>query len=523
MSGQVRYEQGTGWGRRQALGALSAVAAGAVLVGRSSPAGAVAPALMPGRVSVDFGTWGGKVGHFERYNNFGNVTAWPGQRAGDVAYFNRQGLHGDIYRVWLSSPNAPASVNLFNLCDAATGVCDFSSLDAYLTQASAVSNSLLVNLNPTDFVTGDRPLEDLEPLLEWMIGELKRRYPKVGYVEVFNEPDWQFYGLARRMGKPADQTTLQADGLYRFYVPFYRAVNKVNMRLPGGDRIKVGGPALSFRNTEWLTSFLDGYAADPDRRKRLDFFSYHAYLSWDADYQVPTMYSGNLSVVANDRTVVRGWLKQRGLDTGIPTFITETGIYPGPAYDDTNPANDYIRQAAGMATYAYLYGNQPNTVMFNWCVRHREEQRKDQLVTRTPNGPINDTFTPYGNVLLMQSKMRDDRVEAFTTPLVGDNGLYAIASKDHDSASVMVWNWQHTGTTAYRAVVDMARLPGPLRHGKVRRRIYRIDQATSNYFADPATAGLQLLQDRTLTRGEVRTQSLDLGPNAICLILLDRA
>lgn len=146
---------------------------------------------------------------------------------------------------------------------------------------------------------------------------------------------------------------------------------------------------------------------------------------------------------------------------------------------------------------------------------------KDQLVTRTPNGPILDTFTPYGNMMLMQSKMKDTRVSAVSGSLKGDNGVYALAAKDRTGASLMVWNWQHTHTDSYKATIDMSRLPADLRHGKVRQRTYRIDQTTSNYFTNPATAGLQMVDQKTITPGKTHTQAIDLDPNAIYLITLE--
>jgi hypothetical protein len=474
-------------------------------------------------ISVDFGSEEGQLPRTERYNNFGNVTAWPSQRADDAAFLNEQGLHGDVYRVWLSSPNAPAEDNIFDQCDLKTRACDFSRLDSYLTEASTVSDSVLVNLNPTDFVEGSRPMKDLEPLLELILRNLKEKYPRVDYVEVFNEPDWQFHGLERRQGVPADGTTVRPDGLYRFYRPFYKAVDKVNKGLRRADRLKVGGPALMFKDGKWLQPFLDDYASDKNPRKRLDFLSYHAYLSWDDDYQVPTLYSRDLRQVASDRATVRAWLRERRIDTRIPTFVTEAGVYPGPAFDDPQPKNDYLRQAAGLATLGYWYSRQPDTRMFNWCVRHRVEERKDQLVTRTPDGPLTNTFTPYGNMMLMQSKMKDTRVSAVSDGLEEDNGVYAVASKDRTGASLMVWNWQHTHDRSYRATIDMSRLPLELRHRPVRQRVFRIDATTSNYFADPGTAGLQTVKDRVISPGTFRTEKIDLTPNAMYLILLEPA
>jgi hypothetical protein len=504
------------------LAGVQPVAAGSA----EPPAPAAAAPGSAATVSVDFGARQGALPRPERHNNFGNVTAWPDQRSDDAAFLDDQGLHGDVYRVWLSSPNAPDAQDVFNQCDLATDTCDFSpEIEAYLTDASTVSDSLLVNLNPTDFVEGDRPLEDLEPLVELILRSLTDRYPAVRYVEVFNEPDWNFHGVERRTGTPADQTTLQPDDLYGFYVPFYEAVDAVNRPRPRGEQLQVGGPALMYMDPNWMEPFLDDFAADTNRHKRLDFLSYHAYLSWDENYQRPTLYNRDLGVVASERATVRDWLRDRRLPRNIPSFVTETGIYPGPSFDDPEPRNDYIRQAAGQATYSYLYANQPDTTMFNWCVRHRVEERKDQLVTRTSDGPLTDTFTPYGNMLLMQSMMKDTRVSAESdAPLVdGDNGVYAMASSDRTGASVMAWNWQHVHDESYRTTIDMSRLPSHLRRGPVRQQLFRIDQSTSNYFADPATADLQLVDDDVVTPGRTHSLTVDLDPNAIYLILLEPA
>jgi hypothetical protein len=483
----------------------------------------VPASFSPAEVSVDFGSRAGELPHSERLNNFGNVTAWPEQRAGDVKFLNEQGLHGDIYRVWLSSTNAPDGVDVFNLCDLKTGRCDLSRLDAYLTEASTVSDSLMINLNPTDFVEGKRPLKDLEPMVELIVRSVKEKYPGVKYVEAFNEPDWQFHGQERNQGTPADETTLQPGDLYRFYKPYYEAVNQANKNLRRADRIELGGPALMWMDPKWMKPFLDDFAADRDPRKRLDFLSHHAYLAWDDNYRTPTMYNGDLRVVASQRETLRGWLRERRLDQHLPSYVTETGIYPGPAYDDTDPRKDYLRQAAGMATYSYYFANQPDTHMFNWCVRHRVEERKDQLVTRTPNGPVNGTFTPYGNALLMQSRMKHTRVSAGSDALEGDNGVYAMASKDRTGASLMVWNWQHVNDRSYRATIDMSRMPSELRNRPVRQLMYRIDQNTSNYFSDPAKAGLQLVDKKIVRPGRTHTATVDLAPNAIYLIVLQRA
>lgn len=504
---------------------MATIVAAVLALATAHPAAAdstVAPT--PASVSVDFGARQGKLTRPERFNNFGNVTAWPEQRGNDVAFFNEQGLHGTIQRVWLSSPNAPPEDNVFNQCDLQTRTCDFSRLDAYLSDASNLAHSVLINLNPHAWITGERPFEELELLVELILSELKDAYPRIRYVEVFNEPDWNYHGLFRRIGQPQN-IVLNPGELYAFYPPFYAAANKVNKRLPWRDRLRVGGPALMYLDPRWMEPFLDNFAADMNPRKRLDFISYHAYLSWDPDYRIANLYKGDLSVVSSERAMIEGWLQERGIRR-VRSFVTETGIYPGPAFDDsTNPKNDYLRQATGLATYGYLYANQPGTRMFNWCVRHRVEERKDQMVTRTPDGPLLDTFTPYGNMLLMQSMMKDVKVSALSNgPIVdGDNGIYAVASKDHSGASVMLWNWQHVHDESYRVTIDVSRLPAHLRHGRVRQRMYRIDATTSNHGANPDTANLQLVDEQVVTPGVAHNMVVDLGPNAIYLILLEPA
>ncbi|MEV5828731.1 hypothetical protein AB0L25_24535 [Spirillospora sp. NPDC052242] len=475
-------------------------------------------ALGPATVSVDFGDQKGRLLRSERYNNYANENAFIEQRSADVRFLNEQGLHQKVHRVWLD--------HAFEQCSIETGTCDFSeNTDAYLTDAGKLSDAVLVNLNPSEFVRGERLYEDLQPLLEVMLGDLKKKYPAVKYVEVFNEPDWQYHGHERHDGRPADEVTLRPGDLYRFYVPFYKAADRVGKGTRPADRLQVGGPALSVMDPKWMKPFLDDYAADRDPRKRLDFISYHAYLKWDDDYQVPTFYKSDLRQVSTERGDILKWLRERRIRGRIPSFITETGIYPGPAYDDRTGTTDYLRQAAGMATYSYLYSRQPDTYMFNWVVRHYAEGRKDQLVTRVGNVPVpTGIFTPYGNMMLMQSKMKDVEVSATVSGgRKDDNGVYAIASKDRTGASLMVWNWQHTNDQSHRATLDMSRLPRHLAHGPVRRRMFRIDQTTSNYFTDPAGADLQQVSEKIVRPGTRHSETIDLKPNALYLVLMEPA
>ena len=68
------------------------------------------------------------------------------------------------------------------------------------------------------------------------------------------------------------------------------------------------------------------------------------------------LFKDNPSLVKDQRTQLNSELASRGISTDIPVFITEMGIYPGPAFDDfVTMKNDHLRQAAGMASLFYWY------------------------------------------------------------------------------------------------------------------------------------------------------------------------
>lgn len=493
------------------------------------------PLLTPANVTVDFTAEVGALTRTERFNNFANPGAFPEQRPGDAAFLNEQGLHGDIYRVWMDD-DAEEGTGFADLCDVATGSCDFSSVAGYFQDASSVSDSLLMVVMPTTSIEAGVPPAETKPILKLIIKGLKERFPAIEYIEAFNEPDHKF----GRQNPPI----VAPDELYAYYVPIYEVVNEVNAELQPEVPLKIGGPAYSGFTTEWVGAFLSGYAADTNPGKRLDFVSWHGYGHFDEQWRFH-MYKEDPSEVATHRAQLDEMLTARGLSTDLPAFITETGIYPGPSFDDPSGRTDYVRTAAGGAALQYWYASQPNTYPFNWVVRHGTDERKDQLVTRvlpgvptipgltpevgqptaTLTGIPTEIFTPYGNLLLMQSMMKTTQVAASSDSLHAGKGVYSLASKDGTGASVMVWNYQGIGATAFRAAIDMGKLPGTLRNKQVRERIFRIDQTTSNYFTsyDAEQAELQVVSDRTVTAGDDHATTVDLEPNAIHLVLLEAA
>lgn len=469
------------------------------------------PSLKSAAVSVDFAVEQGALLRTERLNTWDNGDPAPALRARDAAFLNEQGLHSDIVRI---------GFKVDKLCDVATNVCDFSSIADWVDDISRATDSLMVHLTPEHIIEQRQPPADANPLLTLTIKELKKRFPKIDYIEVTNEPDWEFHGSQIYAGK---KPILQPDQVYPYYVPFYQAVNAVNAELPASERLKVGGPALTGMTETWMTAFLDGYAADQNPNKTLDFISYHGYGEFSDDFKEYRTYKTDPSKLRTQRERLNQWLRERQLTEGIPVYVTETGIYPGPSFDEPDPSkNDYIRQAAGLASLHYWWASQADIYPFNWVVRHASQGRKDQLITQTPQGPLTDTFSPYGNMLLMKSRMKDTRVKAGSDSLENGQGVYALASKDKSGASIMVWNYQHTNHGRFRTSIELTGLPSALTQGPVRQTLYKIDQTTSNYWASPEQANLQQIGQQLVTLANTHTEVVDLEPNAIYLMLWER-
>jgi hypothetical protein len=464
-------------------------------------------------VTVDFDKSRGANLRPERYNNIGRSGRWVEQRDADVAFFNANGLHGKAYRIFVITNE---------LYDPATGKYDYSSATDWLSDVSRLSDEILIVLDSRVQLRDRKETrEQIRPHLKRILLDLKKMYPQIKYVEAFNEPD---HNLVK---------VLTPESLYDYYKDVYEIVNEVNRELKPASPLKVGGPAYMFYNEPWLRAFLDRYKADPSPNKRLDFVSWHEYGEFPAgtgDAGGPRayrFYKTDPSEVASHRIKFNEEMRSRGLNVNTPSFITEIGIYPGPSFDNQNdPRPDYLIGAAGVSALTYWMLESPNNYPFNWVMRHGGEERKDQLISRAgpdKKTPLTNTFSPYGNSLGMMAKLKDERVAVQSNTLKAGKGVYAIATKDGTGAAVMVWNYQHTGSQAYRTTINFGQLPPTLRGKPLRQRMYRIDDKLSNYWANPATANLQQVSDTTVQPGQRHTVNVDLTPNALQLVVLEPA
>lgn len=476
-----------------------------------APAASTAHTSLPATVTVDFDASRGAFLHPERYNNLSRARTFTDQRDADIQFFNEQGLHGATYKVWVDAQL------IFN---AETGAYNYDGITDYLADVSRLSDNLLMVMDTRVMIRdGKATPEQIKPIILTIMRELKRRYPQIKYIEAFNEPD---HNLAK---------VTTPSGLYDFYKVYYEAVNQINSELKPAVPLQVGGPAFMQYSDEWLNPFLDRYKADPSPDKRLDFISWHGYGRFPEGTGATSgprayhFYKGNPSEVAAERGRLEAALAARGLDTSIPGFITETGIYPGPSFDNADNVHaDYLIGAAGVPALHYWYMENPGIVPFNWVLRHASEERKDQLVTRAGadrKTPMTRTFTPYGNAMAIMAKLKDERVSARSSALVDGKGVYAIATKGRSGAAVMVWNYQHTGTQSYRVSIDLGRLPANLACRPLRQRLYRIDDKVSNYWANPATANLQQVGESVVRPGRANRVTVELTPNALELVMLE--
>ncbi|MEB5967383.1 hypothetical protein [Comamonas testosteroni] len=496
-------------------------------------------------ISVDYAQSQGSLLRSEKYNNLHTTSVTVPQRAGDIAYLNSNGLHGAIYRVWLNSPNeakVPPCVEDIDSVPAANKPCTLNPpFESYLSDADKAADQILGNLRlngaPTFMSDGgpDAAVANIERILL----AIKKAHPKLTYIEGWNEPD-----------EPG--TKIKPTEVYPYYASVYKAVNNVNKQLAAVSNsykpIKVGGPAFYYFNKSWFSAFFDGYAADTNPDKKLDFISYHAYVDVDNDGKIKRL-STKPRFVAGQRAELENMLRARGISTNIPSYVTETGIYPGPSCDMCD-RTDYARGAAGVASLHYWFANESNTYPFNWLTRQRQGGLKDQFVTKNPVGPYanatyqqlwqsydpvpTNTFTPFGNMLLMKSMMKGNRVSAGSNRLSDEGiGVYAMAAEDSTGASMMVWNYQGCKpsegatptmvcpSTAYPSTISATNLPSSIRYKKVRERVFAVDQKNSNYFTDPSRAKLQEISNKSIYLGDSYKSNLVIEPNGIYLILLE--
>jgi hypothetical protein len=318
-------------------------------------------------------------------------------------------------------------------------------------------------------------------------------------VELFNEPD-KTWAVSSGHWKG-----LTVDDYYRWYRIGYSLVNEVNHRLQPAVPLRLGGPATATFDEPFLRGFLDRYARDNDPAKRLDFISYHQY-----------KHGADPARVGAEKQTVRRWLSRRGLDPDTPVFVTEYGVFPGDATGTTFSA-DLLTQAAAMETLAYYYINSGMDLEMHWAYSHPTNPRKSMFVSA-----VDGALYPYGNLVTMQSMMKDQRVPA-TSDGVSPTGIgvNALATVDGSGVAVLTTNYQGSrGETSHVVSLHVDRLPSRLAHRRLQLDRYVVDSTHSNYVHDPSSSTLERVERRIVRADDGIETAFRLEPNAVTLVVI---
>lgn len=366
-------------------------------------------------VIVDCSDVLGERPHPERYMN-----TTPVNHPDDANFLNTQGLHALVTRVW-----------------AGPGYVD----EVGFKTANEMSDYLLMSYGLTDVGQKDQFKTELTAL--------KRRFPKLRYVEAGNEYDYE-------QSKGVNVKQYYA----RVFRPMMEVVNEVNRELRFEIPIEIGGPVSSCFNREWIGQLLDDFKADKRKEKHLDFISYHGYFVWDKTGTERLFFKDDPMLVCGQRAAIDRMLRDRGMNTTVPVFVTEMGIYPGPLADDYNRIDDdRMRQAVGMLSLFYWYGKEKNIYPFNWVLRHHLEGRKDMLATADDRTPLPPRFTPYGEAVKKLSLQAENVVGVSYPEPKDGHGLYVQACIDQNKFTLLVWNYQQTGRHAVAADLELQNVP----------------------------------------------------------------
>jgi hypothetical protein len=377
---------------------------------------------------------------------------------------------------------------------------DGSTAYRYLDQPARYARRLLVNLGECAprILTLSAPQTCRAVLRDGLVA-YKRRYPSIQYVELFNEPD-------KTGAIPSGHWEgLTVEDYYRWYRIGYSVVNEVNHHLHPAVLLRLGGPATATFDESFLRGFLDRYARDHDPAKRLDFISYHQY-----------KHRADPARVGAEKQTVRRWLSRRRLDPDTPVFVTEYGVFPGDASGTTLSA-DLLTQAAAMETLAYYYINSGMDLEMHWAYSHPTNPRKSMFVSG-----IDGAVYPYGDLVTMQSMMKDQRVPATSDGLSRTGiGVNALATVDSSGLAVLITNYQGSrGEASHVVSLYVDRLPPRLAHRRLQVDLYLVDSTHSNYAHDPSSSTLERVERRIVRADDGIQTAFRLEPNAVTLVVI---
>lgn len=461
-----------------------------------SPADEAASAVI-----VDCAKPQGKIMHIEEANGSSTTSPLPGEASRRWL----QALETKVTRAWIQLVfvynNGRINYN-YKYSGSNVGVED--ALAFYSTTTDSLLIALSGHRTSGSFVmpTGTA----YQDFVRETILYYKRKFPKIKYIQVSNEPD-------------AGNETMAT--YYPVYQHYYRGLNQANqilrqenvlLQLPY-DPIFLSNGAFTSNVPNMLTyarTFFTSYAADPDPGKKLDFFSFHSYGESNRPLELLTA-----------RRRIDSAMRSHQLPV-IPVFLSEFGMVGGSSLPSGLTLEQTVTmQPAGQLTKAfYLYEGGIDRV-FNWAIHHSTIVYKSELLDIQ-----NGYASPYGNALVLSKKLSDmeTRVQAVSKNIDSVGlGIHAMATKDNNKGvALLVWNYNWTRSVQEKDIQVMIKnIPKEcFANRKIHATIYVIDSKNNNYFINPSQNTLAVTTEQIYDYKSYVKIPLKLERSAVVLILL---
>jgi len=375
----------------------------------------------------------------------------------------------------------------------------------YMERFSEISEEILLNVRgfQREVVSGEITMDQWRVACKNGIKHYKQKFPKIKYIEALNEYEvGEFGGLTN-------------DEYYKFYQEFYQIINEINQELKPEIPLLIGGPCISDgslidgRKKGDLRDFFENYSMDDNQSKKLDFISYHDYLSAND----PSLYQSHPGLIKN-------WSKEFGISDSLPIFITELGDNSPDRFYNTLIQENQLLQASLMASIFFHFNKHENVQGFQWVIQHKNQDRKNQIYD-------NLRWSPYGMSLKMQARLAANQIKVDTPELSEGKGIYCIASKDESKVTVLIWNYQwENGENTHTSVINFNNIPINNPGGTAKIKEYLLDLEHNNIHTkypllakdNPNVDQLTLTKESELPSNKNISYSTTLAPNAMALI-----
>ena len=326
-----------------------------------------------------------------------------------------------------------------------------------------------------------------------VIKQLKTQFPRLEYIQAWNEPN-----LLRDDMKKVVEFPLYA----QIYRAFAEAVKSINDSLPvNAIPLKVGGPNIThyFKDSSYIYNLIN-YCDTAGLA--LDFLDYH-------DYSVRT----TPAVMTQRLTAMRAALQAHGFNN-TEVWMSEYGTVGGG--NNLAPTTPELLNTSAFIAAADQYiadggGDKP----IHWTGRHEDNYIKSEFV----EGKDGKVY-PFYNVLKAEAIMKKTRIGVTSNQLNASGmGVGAVAALDSSGISMLVRNYQNTGSVSYNVQAAVSKLPPAMAGKQMKVEVFLVDSKHSNYRYDSTKDKLEKVQEYILPPALTYTASLKMETNAVALVV----